>query len=347
MNNPYASLPESAFWKTAVATQNPLSLPWMYQKKFTIDQDTSLMTAGSCFAQHITKILKTYNFNILDFEPAPHILPKALHRKYGYGLYSCRYGNIYTVRQFYQLIAEAFGEFFPEDVVWEKGKRFFDALRPNIEPSGYSTKEEVLLERKQHIHKVRKLLESADVIIFTLGLTEAWEHADSGTIFPTVPGSIAGNFSKLYKFHNFTFPEVIDDFEKIILILNKYKNKETKFILTVSPVPLTATYSQQNVLVATTYSKSVLRSVAGFLYQRPNFDYFPSFEILNNCWSRGVFYESNLRTITSSGVNIAMRTFMNEHMVNTVSSIEKTDNLEIEDAVCEEMMLDEFFQKKS
>ena len=44
-------------------------------------------------------------------------------------------------------------------------------------------------------------------------------------------------------------------------------NPDLRFLLTVSPVPLTATASGQHVLTATTYSKSVLRSAAGFLSQ--------------------------------------------------------------------------------
>jgi hypothetical protein len=50
-------------------------------------------------------------------------------------------------------------------------------------------------------------------------------------------------------------------------------------ILTVSPVPLAATFTGRDVLVANMYSKSVLRAVAEEIRARFDFvDYFPSYE---------------------------------------------------------------------
>ncbi|WP_428660504.1 GSCFA domain-containing protein [Reyranella sp.] len=45
----------------------------------------------------------------------------------------------------------------------------------------------------------------------------------------------------------------------------KRRRPGVRFLLTVSPVPLKASASQNHVLAATTYSKSVLRAVAGQL----------------------------------------------------------------------------------
>ena len=50
-------------------------------------------------------------------------------------------------------------------------------------------------------------------------------------------------------------------------------------ILTVSPVPLTSTFTSADVAVANTYSKSVLRAaVEELIAERPRADYFPSYE---------------------------------------------------------------------
>ncbi len=57
-------------------------------------------------------------------------------------------------------------------------------------------------------------------------------------------------------------------------------NPAVKVILTVSPVPFSDTFSGQDVIVANTYSKSVLRSVAQDLARELDWmDYFPSYEI--------------------------------------------------------------------
>jgi len=356
IKNPYEKLGKDAFWRTAVAQVSPLALD-IYRKKWEIDPSWNIAAAGSCFAQHISKHLRQNNFNVIDTEPAPLNLPSEMHQKYGYSMYSARFGNIYTMRQLLQLAKEAFTTYCPKEIAWQKDGVFYDALRPAVEPEGLGTEEEVYTHRKYHIHKVREMFLNADLFIFTFGLTEAWIDKKYGTVFPTVPGSIAGVFSKeKHQFKNFIFSEIMDDFNafKVLLHKNQSVKKQSKFLLTVSPVPLTATNSGIHVLSATTYSKSILRAVAGqaFKHQK-DVDYFPSFEIINNCWSRGIFYQNNMRSISTEGVNIAMNTFINEHShdkqeVNQ-KKISETKNKtttynQFEDVACEEALLENFLK---
>lgn len=42
-----------------------------YRKKFAIDPSMQIMTAGSCFAQHIATHLRKRGFSVIDEEPAP------------------------------------------------------------------------------------------------------------------------------------------------------------------------------------------------------------------------------------------------------------------------------------
>ena len=346
----YSNLPQTAFWRTGVAQASPLNPQGIYSKKFTIERSHNIVTAGSCFAQHISRHLKANGYLVVDAEPAPKTLPAELHANFGYGLYSGRYGNIYTMRQLLQLAKESFGQHVPGEIIWEKNGRYYDALRPNIEPEGFDSPAEVILQRSHHIERMRKLFTEADVIVFTLGLTEAWTHKLSGTVFPTAPGSIAGEFdAEKYEFVNFSFSEIIGDFNefKRLVQSNQNPDRKARFLLTVSPVPLTATYSGQHVLTATTYSKSVLRAVAGQLFSRQkDVDYYPSFEIINNCWTRGIFYENNLRSVTQEGVNIAMRVFLAEHVISGIAAepqpIETDKEGAFEDVVCEEALLEAF-----
>ena len=59
-------------------------------------------------------------------------------------MYSARYGNIYTVRQLLQLAQEVAGNWTPKNYIWEKNGRFFDALRPGIEPNGFNSRNKVI-----------------------------------------------------------------------------------------------------------------------------------------------------------------------------------------------------------
>ncbi|WP_350334371.1 GSCFA domain-containing protein [Coralliovum pocilloporae] len=330
-----------------MAEADPLGVPDIYQKKWTIQKDWNIATAGSCFAQHITRHLRSNGYHIIDAEPAPNGLPRPLHEAFGYSLYSGRYGNIYTTRQLRQLIEEAFSDEPQDLLIWEKNGRFYDALRPNIEPDGFSSRQEVADARAYHLERLRALFLNVDLIVFTLGLTEAWVHKDTARVVPLAPGVVAGaDQVHTYDFVNFSYQDVVSDFQAIMAVLREQRGRDLHYLLTVSPVPLTATASGNHVLAATTYSKSVLRAAAGFLSDKyENVDYFPSFEIITNPAARGVFFAANLRSVLDHGVQVVMKTFFSAHPPGTeaMESVESHTGISsITDVQCDDEMLEAF-----
>ena len=343
MNSPYQGLPKKSFWKTAVDEVHPLALDELYKKKFDILPDHKIATGGSCFAQHVASRLRTSGYAVMDKEPAPIGMPKELATHYGFGLYSARYGNIYTAKQLLQLSREAFGQIRPSLPVWTRPDgRLVDAQRPNIEPKGFGTEEEISLHRRHHLSHVKTMLSDMDVFIFTLGLTESWAHLESGTIYPTAPGTIASPPQGIevpdFEFVNFSANETVEQF-KAFRELVQQSNPKCKFILTVSPVPLTATASGQHVAVATMYSKSALRAAAGELYGAfDDVDYFPSYEIINSPITKGFFFDKNMRTVSSQGVDFVMSRFLCEHPPvgqQTIGGVAAEVDLSCEDALLE------------
>jgi len=346
MTNPYSNLPPERFWKSGVSEQHPCSIEGLYRKKFSIGRGTAIATAGSCFAQHIGTHLRRQGYRVLDVEPAPPGMSEATAKNHGYGIYSARYGNLYTARQLLQLTKAALGLEQPKEIVWTKGGRYFDALRPAVEPCGFATADEVIFHRQRHLERVRTMIETMNLFIFTLGLTEAWIHKASGTAYPTAPGVVAGDYDPdIYELKNFTHREtLIDmlDFRRLV----KSVNGKVKFLLTVSPVPLTATATDRHVLLATTYSKSVLRAVAGEIESRfADVDYFPSYELIASPFSRGFFYSPNLRSVETEGVNAVMRVFFSAHKPAARAvraQPEPASPATADDVVCEEVMLEAF-----
>ena len=346
--NPYSELPLTAFWRTGVAQENPYEINDVYKKKFDITSKTKIATAGSCFGQHIGKHLKKNGFRVIDVEKAPAGLPFELHEKYGFSLYSARYGNIYTVKQLLQLAQEVSGERKPENYIWKKNGKYFDALRPAVEPEGHDTEQEVFDHRDFHIERVKEVFIKMNLFIFTLGLTEMWVHKESGTVYPTAPGTICGEFNEnIYEFKNAEYQEIINDFNQFKAIVRKIRsNRPFKILLTVSPVPLTATASGKHVLVSTVHSKSILRAVVGKLSKNnKNIDYFPSFEIVNNPRLHSTTFKDNLRSVRDETVQMVMKHFSREHPpIQKDSAVKNFKNSQqsLEDIQCEEALLEAF-----
>jgi len=319
-HSPYENLPGRAFWKTAISEKTPDTVEGLWSRKFSIGAETQVATAGSCFAQHIARFLRQRGSEVIDVEPPPPGLDIETARSFGYLLYSARYGNIYSTRQLLQLTKEAYSGVPLADCVWEKNGRFYDAYRPSVEPKGLSTPDLVIAHRRQHLEQVRSMLDSVSVFVFTMGLTEAWVSRTTHHVYPTAPGTIAGSYDpNAFAFKNFTFKETYDDFVEFRAILKQH-NLSARILVTVSPVPLTATAADKHVLVATTYSKSVLRAVAGQLADEfADVDYFPSYELIASPFSRGAFYEENLRAVREEGVRSVMRVFFDEPPVGVKS----------------------------
>ena len=107
--HPYSALPDRQYWRRASAPWASHGFSGVYVPRFAIEKTTSISTAGSCFAQHVSRNLRNRGYKFLDFQPAPPLLPAELHGEFGYGQYSARYGNIYTTLQLGQLLRAAFG----------------------------------------------------------------------------------------------------------------------------------------------------------------------------------------------------------------------------------------------
>ncbi len=339
MPSPYEGLPPFAFWKSAVQDRAALDPGALYTPRFPVTRNMRIVTAGSCFAQHIGRELRQSGFRVTDAEPLPAVIPDALAHDHGYRLYSARYGNIYTTAQLLQLYDEACGRLSPADPVWQKNTRFYDAQRPGLDPGGLATAADVLEHRAHHLARVKDAFDSADLFVFTFGLTEAWIHKATGTVFPTAPGTIAGSFDPdLYAFKNYDMVEVLNAFTTFMKRLRK-ANRKVRFLITVSPVPLTATASGQHVEVATAYSKAVLRAVCGKLHADDDgVDYFPSYELITSTNNRGVYFEPNKRSVSAAGIAQAMKMFHGAHTLTPRVTTTGHDH----DPRCDDAMLEGF-----
>ncbi|SNS67441.1 GSCFA domain-containing protein [Antarctobacter heliothermus] len=345
---PYSALPPPAFWKRCRESAD-FRLDAIYDPKVTLRPGLRVATAGSCFAQNIATYVRASSLSLVEAEPAPALMRADVARRYGYGLFSARYGNVYTARQLRQLLEDAENATLHDAAIWRRGDVWIDALRPNVEPEGFRTEAELCAFRRDHLRRVRAMFDETDVFVFTLGLTECWADRTSGLVFPTAPGVLGGHFDPdRHIFVNQGFADVHEDLTEAITRMRRW-NPDLKVLLTVSPVPLTATASGAHILYATTYSKSVLRAVAGEVAALdPDIDYVPSYEIITGPPFGARFYNDNLRTVTAEGVATVMSVFFGAHpdlggvpRPDKVILDPETDPAPQED-ICEEALLEAF-----
>lgn len=309
--HPYSGLPDHRFWRKAIQNVKSAQVDPVVSTKFKIGPDTKVATAGSCFALNISRRLIARGYNFLQAEPGPEGTKAAVEGVGGMGLFSARFGYLYTARQLRQLMERAYGRFAPDDCAWtlETG-RFVDPFRPRVEIDGFSSVAALERSRADHLAAVRRMFESLDVFVFTLGLTEAWRARRDGAVFSVAPGVAGGQMDfERYEFVNFTVAEVDADLQAFIEEL-QHVNPRARLILTVSPVPIIATYADRHVLVSSTYTKSVLRVAAEQIARRNACcDYFPGYELVNGSFHRGSYIAEDLRTVTPQGVDHVMRLF--------------------------------------
>ncbi len=352
MSHPYQGLSQEKFWYKAM-TIPPSGHIDPVTHSIQIRNDEKISTLGSCFAQNISKNLKSSGFNYYVSENAPSSMELNLAQKLQYGTFSARYGNIYTARQALQLFDRAYGNMDTGSHAWKKKSKYIDPFRPQTQPNGYSSLKSMLMDREKHLEYVKDVFEKSDWFFFTLGLTEAWRSVKHGYIYPLAPGVSGGEYNKKkHEFINFSIKQVVEDLKsfikKIIIV-----NPKSKFILTVSPVPLVATFENRHVLVSTTLSKSILRLAINEVEEKfSNVIYFPSYEIITSPAIGSGYFKDDLRQVTNLGVNHVIRIFK-KHFLRAKDNIQINDNSEIkkmdsnydDDIICDEEEIENALKK--
>ncbi|NRD73314.1 GSCFA domain-containing protein [Shewanella sp. VB17] len=340
-STPYNDKGEASFWRTAVAsiTLGQDIFPLLHQITLNIN-NPRISSIGSCFAQHVGQWLNAggYRFNQSKLEMQQ--------------VSSFAFGNLYTPRCLLQWLNINYARkpFDTNSAIYIDNNKFYDLLRPSFNPAGFDSQTDLVAARIAAAAEMRTTLVETDVLILTLGLTEAWKDSND-VYYPSCPGVISGLFDdSIYQFHNFSYEELRGDLEDIASQLNAI-NPNIHIILTVSPVPLTATMTDKHIMVANQHSKSLLRTVAGFLSDNnPRFSYFPSYEIITVPCAQDFRFETNLRSVTPQAINYVMQHFRSvidktvlaqprqEQKINLLQAkVNRPDNNEV---VCEEELLE-------
>lgn len=233
-----------------------------------VDYETPIVSIGSCFASRIKVRLRDRGYNYVQTSDSPAARPT-----------SAAWGTVFNAFCVEQEFRRASRGFAPAEESWLVAGRLASPYRKNVEWGG---PEDRARERARHEKESREALEAAEVLIVTLGLTEVWYSLRDRSVFYQVPP--AGVFDAgRHAFRNSSVDENVLALRRALAAFRDI-NSDAAVVMTVSPVPLRATFRKDvGAVAANVHSKSTLvvaaREVAG---SKPRVFYFPSFELVTN-----------------------------------------------------------------
>lgn len=173
---------------------------------------------------------------------------------------------------------------------------------------------EECLARRRFIHQSINGLVGVDFVILTLGLIEAWIDRESGLYLntPPTPELLALDGSR-FGFQVLAESDVFEAISRIFELLYAL-NEGMKIVITVSPIPLGATFTGQDISIANANSKATLLCATHRLLRAyPGVLYFPAYEIVTLSDRRSV-WEPDGRHVRGDFVERVMDLFCAEVM---------------------------------
>lgn len=245
------------------------------------NRHSSVMTVGSCFADELKNYLmeRGYNTGLIH-------VPSGLN-------------NTFALRQFIEWCAT--GKQSDRAYWYGEGE---DGGAANWQP----------VEEQQAYYRT---ISSASGFVFTLGLAEVWEDTHTGAVFwRGIPKRIYD--PARHKSRMSTVDENAANLHQLVKLIHGV-NPAAQIVLTLSPVPLKATFEDRSCVAADCVSKSTLRVAIDQTMRAglPRVSYWPSFEIvrwLGSHMTTAMFGEDgSVRHVNRHAVKLIVDAFMRHY----------------------------------
>jgi len=251
-----------------------------FTPSFHLIAGETVFTIGSCFARGIEDGLKAVGFDIAAHRifDDPRISSSGV---------DASVLNKYTPQS---ILNEFRWALEPDMHPYPDPGAFFELLPDRWQDGNMHAFDEcplsIVRDRRKSVLEIARLVKECRVVIITPGIIEVWWDKETQSYLNQAPPMryFVRNPDR-FLFRVLDYIDVLEAFEEIHALLSKHLRPDFRILFSVSPVPLETTFRSIDVLVANTYSKSVLRTAAEVFCQRhSNVDYFPSYEsvILSN-----------------------------------------------------------------
>jgi len=310
-HNPYCEIPKRDNPETN--RLEPMCSP-AFSPSFRLSYDDKIFTIGSCFARNIERALSVRGFDVVT---AALAWPDASLGKIGHEVLNS-YGVTSIENDLRRALDPAYA-FDPKVGFLEVAPgRFIDAdIVRNVRPSPFDT----VLSYRNAITEVTRRVMDCRVVIMTLGLSEVWYDNVAKAYLNLIPPRkfMADNPGR-FELHVLDFGETLRSLRSGIGLLQRFCRRDQRILLTVSPVPLHKTHTVDDVIVANSYSKSVLRTAAQHLATLyPHIDYFPSYESVI-CSERAAAWEDDQIHVRRELIDLNIARMIEAYMPVDVSA---------------------------
>jgi len=301
---------QAARWDSNIDRYNqPLAMV-EHKPKFKLSESDSFFCMGSCFARNVEEYLiyagrKVLSKRIISPKNEWNMRPNGFVNKFT------------TASMLNELEWQISPPVINESLFDFSTRGWLDLqLDPGVSPVSI----ERAIERRAYlIHDYFARIRQASIVVLTLGLTEVWRDEFSGRFLNASP-----SFYSIRREPERYILEITDtqqNFEKLELIWQSIKslNHSAKLIVTVSPVPISETFSGHDVLVANMRSKSTLRVAAeAFAESHDDVDYYPSYDMVAMS-PRALAYDADCLHVTNRAVGEIIRQFLSIYIGSSVN----------------------------
>jgi hypothetical protein len=303
-SGPSADPAEGTAWQRINAA--PFFAP-VIKPEFSISSTDRIFALGSCFARHVEGALFSLGFTVesltADFDEfevkGPKNTPIGFMNKYN--TESIYNELLWALEPDTEFPAEALVQL--DDDLWSD---------PHTSPALGHAGLDVTLRRHRLMTDVVRRVADCRVVVITLGLVETFVDTLTGLYTNSTPPLNVQR--ERFRFRSLSHEQLMDGLERIHRILTEHGHPDLHVLATVSPVPLDATFTGEDVVVANTLSKSLLRAAAGqWAARHENVHYFPSYEIVMNS-RREDAWERDGRHVRFELVHHVMSLFAEAHV---------------------------------
>lgn len=286
------------------------------EASFDIGADEKIFCIGSCFANEISQALHRLNYNVLsifhDLSDSPDKLitdDSVFHK--------------YSVASIYNELSWALDpekEYSHEQVLVETSSDCVQDYQLSGKDRNY-TRESAESFRDAFNLSFSKV-KDADVVILTLGVSEVWFDKETQLYLNvSVPKSLTELYPDRFELHVFDYETTSFYLKAIYKLLATYLKDDFRLLVTVSPIPLSHTFRQQDIYISNSYSKAVLRVVVEELVSaEANVNYFPSYEFVTLSNPEVVWAEKDFRHVDPSFVDYIMGHVMSQFTDGSAAS---------------------------